>query len=579
MRRNLSEVCEDADEMQTPPCKQPRLDSTPMRDDMEDEFVGSVWSVCSATERLLALAKSSGDQGVPIRLMPRLRHAAAQLAEILQGCNDREKSPPQGEAEANDVAQLADQSSDETSVHSTSVLCQRQSSVDSIDNPGDGKAETKKSATSSTGKENTIGRGPVKWSKELHHLQDAPFQELRHSREFISGWLNQLKDLKTEVVRYKDKASSELVHTRVPSGVMALLKMRVKCDGKDVSEERLARMAVQAMAAQAYDPLRAVASLCPASFLPPSVAMNVLGSGCNGWVFFDPDTNTCLKVMLDDNGPHEYEIQHNFAEAGLAPRPISLEGPYDVPNPEYDGVYVMRMEVIDKTLEDILSNRGPCGPYSGLDAPDKDKAESLTRKLVSVLAQLRDRSLVHGDLHMGNIGVKGSGADSSVMVIDFSRSCTPPAPDKALHKTALDDGHAYDIFRLITEMFDSFEALETAYQQYVKDPQKELRALEKKGGGSDLPDIGHEMHQIRQIASLRAYLAEQRNAFERTEQAYNIVLGGIVKYASAKFSWTFDGALSVRNRRLKQSSNKRHQVSEKAYFNSNMYWLGFKYNG
>jgi len=292
--------------------------------------------------------------------------------------------------------------------------------------------------------------------------------------------------------------------------------------------------------------------------------------------FFDPSSKTCLKVMLDDNGPHEYEIQHEFAEAGLAPRPISLQGPYEVPNPEYGGLYVMRMEVIDKTLQGILANQAPCGPYSGLDAPDKITAESLGKKLVAVLTQLRDRALVHGDLHMDNIGVRGSGVDAAVMVIDFSRSCTPPAPDRALHKTALDDGHAYDVFRLLVEMFDSFEELETEHTQYVKEPQKELRALEKKSGG-DHPAIEHEMHQIRQIASLRAYIAEQRSALEKTEQAYNSVLAAIVRYASVKCSFTIDGALTMRNRKLRQSSNKRCKDSYKAYFNSPLYWLGFKY--
>ena len=47
-----------------------------------------------------------------------------------------------------------------------------------------------------------------------------------------------------DIVKYRDKVSGKLVEARVPTAVLALLKLRASCSGKPVSDQKLARMAV-----------------------------------------------------------------------------------------------------------------------------------------------------------------------------------------------------------------------------------------------------------------------------------------------------------------------------------------------
>lgn len=143
-----------------------------------------------------------------------------------------------------------------------------------------------------------------------------------------------------DIVKYRDKVSGKLVEARVPTAVLALLKLRASCSGKPVSEQKLARMAVDVplvfpfhvakvffvllfggwiplkktglamiswvlmlspndfqqpktvnvrMEEHAFDPVRAVASLSPSSLLCPTGALRVLGSGFIGIVFLEEE--------------------------------------------------------------------------------------------------------------------------------------------------------------------------------------------------------------------------------------------------------------------------------------------------
>ena len=55
--------------------------------------------------------------------------------------------------------------------------------------------------------------------------------------------------------------------------------------------------------------------------------------------------------MLDDFAKKEYDLCRIFAEAGLGPSPLSLEGPCCVPGGE---LYCIRMEPISHTLHGLL---------------------------------------------------------------------------------------------------------------------------------------------------------------------------------------------------------------------------------
>ena len=50
--------------------------------------------------------------------------------------------------------------------------------------------------------------------------------------------------LEAEIVKYRDKVSGKLVEARVPTTLLALLRLRASCSGKPLSDQKLARMAV-----------------------------------------------------------------------------------------------------------------------------------------------------------------------------------------------------------------------------------------------------------------------------------------------------------------------------------------------
>jgi hypothetical protein len=63
------------------------------------------------------------------------------------------------------------------------------------------------------------------------------------------------------------------------------------------------------------------------------------------------ETGEVVKVMLDDFAQKEYELCRVFAQAQLAPAPVSLNGPCSVPGGD---LYCIRMEPITQTLHGLL---------------------------------------------------------------------------------------------------------------------------------------------------------------------------------------------------------------------------------
>ncbi|CAL1131977.1 unnamed protein product [Cladocopium goreaui] len=68
--------------------------------------------------------------------------------------------------------------------------------------------------------------------------------EQRLTRHRIEKTLSHSKAIQADIVKYRDKVSGKLVEARVPTAVLALLKLRASCSGKPVSDQKLARMAV-----------------------------------------------------------------------------------------------------------------------------------------------------------------------------------------------------------------------------------------------------------------------------------------------------------------------------------------------
>ena len=64
------------------------------------------------------------------------------------------------------------------------------------------------------------------------------------------------------------------------------------------------------------------------------------------------ETGEVVKVMLDDFAKKEYDLCQIFSQAGLAPAPLSLDGPCSVPGGD---LYCIRMEAISHTLHGLLS--------------------------------------------------------------------------------------------------------------------------------------------------------------------------------------------------------------------------------
>ena len=50
-------------------------------------------------------------------------------------------------------------------------------------------------------------------------------------------------------MKYKDKVSGKFVEARVPTTLLALLRLRASCSAKPLSDKKLARMAVDVLLA------------------------------------------------------------------------------------------------------------------------------------------------------------------------------------------------------------------------------------------------------------------------------------------------------------------------------------------
>jgi len=394
---------------------------------------------------------------------------------------------------------------------------------------------------------------------------------IRVARDVIDCTIRDLRSMKAEVVRCRDRATGKMFDTRVPSVVLALLRLHASCGGKEDTEQRLARSAADVMEEQGYDPVRAIASLAPGSLLCPTSAMRVLGSGEIGIVFLEERTGNVVKAMLEDFAKQEYDNFCLFANVGLAPRPIALIGPQEVPG---GSLFSIRMEAITHTLHDVLQERGPSGQRRGLHPPSEQAAQRIGDAIVSALQRMWDHGLVHGDLHLENVAIKDPTAQPLAQVIDFGRSAQNRAPLGSGAAGALRAGHEYDVFRLLVELCDSFEELQEGVDKELKDCEKELRELRSTRESAKDSGTAWQMHCTRQMVGLQAYVADEPKSLEQVEKTYDTVVAAVANYASTKLDFTFDGNPSVRNKRMRQAAAKRQNLSFKGYFKSDLFWAG-----
>lgn len=406
--------------------------------------------------------------------------------------------------------------------------------------------------------------------------------KVRSSRATIIETIKHLKSMPAEEIRYRDRASNRVVDGRAPSAVLALLRLRASCTGKEISDEKISRAAADIMKEQAYDPVRAVASLQPASLLCPCSAMRVLGAGCIGVVFLEEESGVVVKVMLDDIANKEYKVFCAFADAGLAPRPISICGPQKVPGGD---LWSIRMEAISQTFLGYLNNRVPRGPRKGLEPPTERATRRLAEALVKALQRMFEHGLVHGDLHLENVAVTDASTQPVVQMLDFGRAARNTAALQNCAAEALRSGHEYDVFRLMEEIFVAFEDVEESTAERLKECGKELRELRKDATAVALaknpsvadsmvgdPFLISQLHNARQINGLQAYMVDEPEALERAEVAYNSVLAAVSDYAKAKLDLHYEGSASVRNRRLKQAVSRRVRLCYSGYFHSSLFW-------
>jgi tRNA A-37 threonylcarbamoyl transferase component Bud32 len=343
------------------------------------------------------------------------------------------------------------------------------------------------------------------------------------------------------------------------------------------------------MEKQAYDPVRAVASLSPASLQCPESAMRVLGSGYVGVVFLIEETGHAVKVMLEDFAEKEYDIICSFADAGLAVRPIGLHGPQVVPA----GVlYSLHMEAIEDTLLNLLQRTKPAGLRRGLFALSRPIAEKIGTALTKAFQQMWQHGLVHGDLHLGNIAVKNHETQPLVQLIDFGRSARSIAPTQSGAQAALKGGHEVDVFRLIGALCETYDELHDEKQAQLKQCEREVKELQREckvasklaaislsssgfesSKSSDYPPATEsQIHVARQIAGLQAFIEEERKALEQCESVYNTIVMAVAQYARNKLDVQFEGVGIVTNRKMRQAIAKRKRLSEGVYFKSNLFW-------
>lgn len=394
----------------------------------------------------------------------------------------------------------------------------------------------------------------------------------RPSRQSIENSLINLRELKAEVVSYRDPATGKMAEARVPSPVLALLRILATCSGKDVSDQRIGRIAIELMEEHAYDPVRVMASLMPADLMNPETAVRVLGSGFCGIVFLEESTGVAVKVVLDDNARAEYDTFCAFATASLAPQPISCCGPRVVPG---GTLYSIRMEAVSHTLQGVLSQRALRGARYGLSPPSEHISQKIGDALEVAFQRMRNSGLVHGDLHMGNVALKDHDTNPSINFIDFGSSASSSAWKTPGGGTSgaiyLKAGHEFDVFRLIGDLCEAFETLQEEFFATRKECERELRELKKSPDAGNIITsyaLPHQLHHNRQMAGLQAFLAQE--GLESTELAYNTVLQAVVKYACTQFEWLCEGPPCVRNRRMKQSAMRRENACKALYFN--LFW-------
>lgn len=392
--------------------------------------------------------------------------------------------------------------------------------------------------------------------------------EQRLTRHRIEKTLSHSKAIQADIVKYRDKVSGKLVEARVPTAVLALLKLRASCSGKPVSDQKLARMAVDVMEEHAFDPVRAVASLSPSSLLCPTGALRVLGSGFIGIVFLEEETGEVVKVMLDDFAQKEYELCRVFAQAQLAPAPLSLNGPCSVPGGD---LYCIRMEPITQTLHGLLCAKTWRGLRHGLAPPEETNAARIGSAVVAALQSMHDKGLVHGDLHLHNIGMKDAHSKQPIVqLIDFGRSASKAAVTGPCGD-AFRAGHEYDVCRFIRELCSAFDELQRDFEDVVQECQKELREL-KRSKETEAPETDWQLHHACQLAGLQAFLEEEPKGLENAELAFNTVLAAVWYYVTVKLDMVADGPISVKNRRLRQACKRRESATYKIYFKSDLFW-------
>ncbi|CAE8618371.1 unnamed protein product [Polarella glacialis] len=505
-------------------------------------------SLRNVTDNLLVALQCFEDQGVSESLQPELRRACLAVEGVksaMSDANSQQVSSEMPSPTEEAPSQKGNEFQEPRAVIRVSQSCFAQSCF--------------------SGVARATAPPPSKLDKAENDDFGPCCQKLRQSRQQIEETLSNLRAVAAEVVKYRERGTGKMLEARVPSAVLALLRLRAACSGKEVPEQRLARMAVDVMEEQGYDPVRAVASLAPAALLCPAGAMRVLGSGCIGVVFLEEQSGTVVKVMLEDFAKKEYDLFCSFANAGLSPRPISFAGPSVVPG---GNLFSITMEAVAHTLHDVLWRKGPKGPRQGLCPPSDITARKLGSMLVETLRRMWDGGLVHGDLHLKNVGLKDE-AQPSILLLDFGRSSSSAGWEEARCREAFRAGHEYDVFRLLEELCNSYDELRFESEANVKECAKEMRELKRtREAGHD----EHQLHQARQIAGLQDYVVEEPKALAQAEVSFSAILGQVARYACTKFDLPVDGMPSVRNRRMRQAAMRQQRASYAIYFKSDLFW-------
>eukprot|EP00927_Polykrikos_kofoidii_P002270 TRINITY_DN10876_c0_g1_i1.p1 TRINITY_DN10876_c0_g1~~TRINITY_DN10876_c0_g1_i1.p1 ORF type:complete len:477 (+),score=63.48 TRINITY_DN10876_c0_g1_i1:128-1432(+) len=392
-------------------------------------------------------------------------------------------------------------------------------------------------------------------------------------RSVVGGGVHGLRVLETEVVSFR--VGSARIYARVPAVVKELLRLRAQCDGIDAPAGRVARLAVEVMERYSYDPINTVRALSSTMLLSPVRLQRVLGSGCNGTVFLE-DTGDVVKVTLDEDAPDEFRHLTAFHAVGLAPRPIALLGP----RLKFGGsLYNLRMEAVDTTLGEVLRSDwrsgGAISSSSSLEA--EKEAQVLGTSLAGVLARMASAGLVHGDLHLGNVGLKGRGDQRQLLLLDFGRSANAAQRGGVeACADALRAGHEYDVFNVIVELCSSFGELLPELNAETADLEGRLRRLVRPSDTARA-NCTLQVQRLEQIGSLQKRLAEQQGLGARAEALHDAVLAAFLEYASFSCDWSFAGPPSVRNTVMRQSAEKRMQRAYSLYFQSYLYWGDWQY--